>query len=75
MAMASLTDPGDDQAYLQRIMFDAGTGMSKHQLLLDARAAEQAKWAGTTIFGDIANTSTQGTSPSSDSPAPSTSVV
>ncbi|KAI6000060.1 hypothetical protein EDD15DRAFT_1885257 [Pisolithus albus] len=38
------TDPCDDQAHLQRIMYDAGANTSKHQLWLDARASEQAKW-------------------------------
>ncbi|KAI6000067.1 hypothetical protein EDD15DRAFT_1886354 [Pisolithus albus] len=38
-------DPGDDQAYLQGIMYDAGANTSKYQLWLDARATEQAKWA------------------------------
>lgn len=32
------TYPDDNQAHLQRIMIDAGTGTSKHQLLLGARA-------------------------------------
>ncbi|KAI6019392.1 hypothetical protein PISMIDRAFT_615742 [Pisolithus microcarpus 441] len=40
-------DPGDDQAHLQRIMYDAGANTSKYQLWLDARAREQAKWSGT----------------------------
>ncbi|KAI6143090.1 hypothetical protein BKA82DRAFT_4188194 [Pisolithus tinctorius] len=48
-----------------RIMFDAGAGTSKHQLLLDARAAEQAKWSGTTALRGTANTNTQGPSTSS----------
>ncbi|KIO03654.1 hypothetical protein M404DRAFT_1001138 [Pisolithus tinctorius Marx 270] len=67
------SDPGDDHAHLQRIMFDAGAGTSKHQLLLAARAAEQAKWSDTTISKDITNTNTQG--PSTSSQSPSTSVV
>ncbi|KAI6142967.1 hypothetical protein BKA82DRAFT_4186992 [Pisolithus tinctorius] len=71
--MASLTDPGDDQAHLQRIMFDAGAGTSKHQLLLDARAAEQVKWSGITTARDTTNTDTQG--PSTSSETPSTSLV
>ncbi|KAI6142965.1 heterokaryon incompatibility protein-domain-containing protein [Pisolithus tinctorius] len=73
LAMASLTDPDDDHAHLQRIMFDAGAGTSKHQLLLDARAAEQAKWSSTTTSRDITNTNTQG--PSTSSQSPSTSAV
>ncbi|KAI6005390.1 hypothetical protein EDC04DRAFT_1010420 [Pisolithus marmoratus] len=46
------TEPGDDQAHLQRIMLDAGAGTSKHQLLLTARVAEQAKWSCATALGD-----------------------
>ncbi|KAI6118494.1 hypothetical protein EDD16DRAFT_983490 [Pisolithus croceorrhizus] len=45
---ATCTDPEDNQAHLRRIMFDAGAGTSKHQLLLAARAAEQAKWSAQT---------------------------
>ncbi|KAI6143530.1 hypothetical protein EDD17DRAFT_208359 [Pisolithus thermaeus] len=45
---ATCTEPEDYQAHLRRITFDAGAGTSKHQLLLAARAAEQAKWSGTT---------------------------
>ncbi|KAI6000063.1 hypothetical protein EDD15DRAFT_1886228 [Pisolithus albus] len=37
----------DDQAHLQRIMYDAGANTSKYQLWLDARAREQAKWPST----------------------------
>ncbi|KIK14628.1 hypothetical protein PISMIDRAFT_687821, partial [Pisolithus microcarpus 441] len=37
-------DPSDDQAHLQRIMYDAGANTPKYQLWLDARAKEQAKW-------------------------------
>ncbi|KAI5987985.1 hypothetical protein F5J12DRAFT_531973 [Pisolithus orientalis] len=65
LAMSSLIDPPDDPAHLQRIMFDAGAGTSKHQLLLDARAAEQAKWSGTTIPRGTTNTNAQGPSTSS----------
>ncbi|KAI5985038.1 hypothetical protein EDD15DRAFT_1648214 [Pisolithus albus] len=43
-ALSFPTDPCDDQAHLQRIMYDAGANTSKHQLWLDARASEQAKW-------------------------------
>ncbi|KAI5984900.1 hypothetical protein F5J12DRAFT_62275 [Pisolithus orientalis] len=60
------TDPGDDQAHLQRIMLDAGAGTSKHKLWLAARAAELAKWSGVTRLttamdnqGSTASTSTQ----------------
>ncbi|KIN96122.1 hypothetical protein M404DRAFT_612542 [Pisolithus tinctorius Marx 270] len=56
-----------------RIMFDAGAGTSKHQLLLDARAAEQVKWSGITTARDTTNTDTQG--PSTSSETPSTSLV
>ncbi|KIK19989.1 hypothetical protein PISMIDRAFT_682743 [Pisolithus microcarpus 441] len=40
----SSVDPSDDQAHLQRIMYDAEANTSKYQLWLDARAREQAKW-------------------------------
>ncbi|KAI6145886.1 hypothetical protein BKA82DRAFT_1003956 [Pisolithus tinctorius] len=69
----SLTNPGDDQAHLQRIMYDAGAGTSKHRLLLAARAAEEARWSGTAISRDTTNTNTRGTSTSSQTS--STSVV
>ncbi|KAI5986983.1 hypothetical protein F5J12DRAFT_574661 [Pisolithus orientalis] len=68
-AMSS-TDPGDDQAHLQRIMFDAGAGTSKHQLWLAARAAEQAKWSRDTHVVDD-----PGSAPSTSSQPPSASVV
>ncbi|KAI6022816.1 hypothetical protein BKA83DRAFT_4269574 [Pisolithus microcarpus] len=35
----------DDPAHLQRIILDAGARVSKHQLWLAARAAEQDKWS------------------------------
>ncbi|KAI5985327.1 hypothetical protein EDC04DRAFT_1586944 [Pisolithus marmoratus] len=54
--------PSDDQAHLQRIMRDAGTGTSKYQLLLTARAAEQAMHS-------------QGITQSTTTQRPSTSVV
>ncbi|KAI6102666.1 hypothetical protein EDD16DRAFT_1731098 [Pisolithus croceorrhizus] len=41
----SSADPSDDQANLQRVMYDAGAGISKYKLWLDARAREQAKWS------------------------------
>ncbi|KAI6145291.1 hypothetical protein BKA82DRAFT_20662 [Pisolithus tinctorius] len=41
--MPPLTDLNDDQAHLQWILLDAAMGMSKHQLLPDTQAAEQAK--------------------------------
>ncbi|KAI5983011.1 hypothetical protein EDC04DRAFT_2915142 [Pisolithus marmoratus] len=67
MKSTTYTDPGDDQAHLRRIMFDAGAGTSKHDLWLAARAAEQAKWSGTarhtstidTHLGSIGSTSSQ----------------
>ncbi|KAI6000080.1 hypothetical protein EDD15DRAFT_1888153 [Pisolithus albus] len=37
-------DSSDDQAHLHRIMYDAGANTSKHQLWLNARARERAKW-------------------------------
>ncbi|KAI6001729.1 hypothetical protein EDC04DRAFT_3147145 [Pisolithus marmoratus] len=67
------TDPGDDETHLQRIMHDAGAGTSKHQLLLVARDAEQAKWSGT--HGGIAAIENEGTIPSTSSQTPSIPVV
>ncbi|KIO00276.1 hypothetical protein M404DRAFT_767573 [Pisolithus tinctorius Marx 270] len=75
LAIRSLTDSADDQAHLQRIMFDAGAGTSKHQLLLDARAAEQAKWSGTSIPRGTISNGSQGTTPRTSSQIPSTSAV
>ncbi|KAI6020583.1 hypothetical protein EDC04DRAFT_403956 [Pisolithus marmoratus] len=66
-------DPGDDQTHLQRIMHDAGAGTSKHQLLLAAGAAEQAKWSGTNR--GTAAIENEGTIPSTSSQTPSTPVV
>ncbi|KAI6143092.1 hypothetical protein BKA82DRAFT_1008518 [Pisolithus tinctorius] len=66
-------DPDDDQAHLQRIMLDAKAGISKHQLLLDARAAEQSKWSGATSSRDTNHTDTQG--PHTSPQTPSTSMV
>ncbi|KAI6145914.1 hypothetical protein BKA82DRAFT_2284985 [Pisolithus tinctorius] len=65
-----LTNPGDDQAHLRRIMLDAGAGTSKHQLWLAARAAEQAKWSRDTTAVDD-----PGSAPSTSSQPPSASVV
>ncbi|KAI5987983.1 hypothetical protein F5J12DRAFT_531736 [Pisolithus orientalis] len=62
-----LANPSDDQVHLQRILFDAGAGTSKHQLLLAARAAEQAKWSGTIVPWDT-NTNMQGPSTSFQTP-------
>ncbi|KAI5995251.1 hypothetical protein EDC04DRAFT_1214029 [Pisolithus marmoratus] len=74
MESTTYRDPGDDQAHLRRIMFDAGAGTSKHDLWLAARAAEQAKWSGT-----ARHTSTIDTHPgnpgSTSCQTPSTSVV
>ncbi|KAI6022053.1 glycosyltransferase family 20-domain-containing protein [Pisolithus marmoratus] len=42
--------PDDDIVHLRRVMYDAGTGVSKHRLWLDAQATEQAELSG--IFGD-----------------------
>ncbi|KAI6101063.1 hypothetical protein EV401DRAFT_2027633 [Pisolithus croceorrhizus] len=71
-AIAS-TEPVDDQMHLQRIMYDAGANTSKHQLWLEARAAEQAKWSGTNngspTIGD------QGATPSTSRQTPSTPEV
>ncbi|KAI6030133.1 hypothetical protein EDC04DRAFT_112971 [Pisolithus marmoratus] len=35
--------PDDDIVHLRRVMYDAGTGVSRHRLWLDSRAAEQAE--------------------------------
>ncbi|KAI5986972.1 hypothetical protein F5J12DRAFT_574310 [Pisolithus orientalis] len=67
------TNPGDDQAHLQRIMLDAGTSTSKHHLWLAARAAEQAKWSGATRVTTAMNN--QGPTASTSTQPPSTSLV
>ncbi|KAI6010560.1 hypothetical protein EDC04DRAFT_791421 [Pisolithus marmoratus] len=67
------TDPGDDETHLQRIMRDAGAGTLKHQLLLAARAAEQAKWSGANRCTTAIENG--GTFPSTSSQAPSIPVV
>ncbi|KAI6102877.1 hypothetical protein F5141DRAFT_235953 [Pisolithus sp. B1] len=69
----SLTDPSDDQANLQRIMYDAGANTSKYQLWLVARAREQAKWSGTSR--GIPTLGDQGTAPSTSLQTPSTPAV
>ncbi|KIK16652.1 hypothetical protein PISMIDRAFT_686130 [Pisolithus microcarpus 441] len=71
---ATCTDLEDNQAHLRRIMFDAGSGTSKHHLLLAARAAEQAKWSDTTRHTSTIDTQT-GTTRGTSSPAPFTPVV
>ncbi|KAI6100809.1 hypothetical protein EV401DRAFT_855539 [Pisolithus croceorrhizus] len=67
------TDPGDDQAHLRRIMRDAGARISKHDLLLAARAAEQAKWSGANIGTPAINN--ESAAPSTSSQTPQVSVV
>ncbi|KAI6016527.1 hypothetical protein EDC04DRAFT_2903108 [Pisolithus marmoratus] len=44
--------PDDDIVHLRRVMYDAGTGVSRHRLWLDARATEKAELS--RIFGDKA---------------------
>ncbi|KAI6110341.1 hypothetical protein EV401DRAFT_1994258, partial [Pisolithus croceorrhizus] len=68
-----ILDLDDDQAHLQRIMLDAGAGISRHELWLTAQAAERAKWLG--VSGRKLNTSgTQRTTSSTRlKKAPSTS--
>ncbi|KAI6022262.1 hypothetical protein PISMIDRAFT_675457 [Pisolithus microcarpus 441] len=66
-------EPSDDQVHLRRIMLDAGARTSKHQLLLAARAAEQAKWSGANK--GVLTTDSQGITSSTSSQAPSESVV
>ncbi|KAI6101075.1 hypothetical protein EV401DRAFT_2027800 [Pisolithus croceorrhizus] len=67
------TDPSDDQAHLQRVMYDAGADISKYQLWLDAQAREQAKWSGTNRGTPTLDD--QGTTPSASRQAPSTAAV
>ncbi|KAI6106436.1 hypothetical protein EDD16DRAFT_1629058 [Pisolithus croceorrhizus] len=64
---------GDDQAQLQRIMYDAGTNTSKYQLWLDARARGQTKWSATNR--GISTTINQGTAPNTSRQTPPTSEV
>ncbi|KAI6019326.1 hypothetical protein PISMIDRAFT_436471 [Pisolithus microcarpus 441] len=65
--IATPTSPSDDQAHLQRIMYDAGANTSKHQLWLDARARGQAKWSGDR---GIPAMDDQGTTPSTSRQTP-----
>ncbi|KAI6003310.1 hypothetical protein F5J12DRAFT_170801 [Pisolithus orientalis] len=62
MTSRKYAEPDDNQAHFQRVMLDAGAGTSKHQLLLAARAAEQAKWSDTNK--DIPTIDTRGSAPS-----------
>ncbi|KAI6118246.1 hypothetical protein F5141DRAFT_1212142 [Pisolithus sp. B1] len=73
MARTGHVDPNDDQAHLLRIMFDARAGISKHELVLAAHAADQAKWLGTARVATTTNN--QGTTPSASSQNISTSIV
>ncbi|KAI5993220.1 hypothetical protein EDD15DRAFT_924589 [Pisolithus albus] len=66
-------DQDDRMAHLQRIMRDAGAGVSKHQLWLTARTAEQATWRRVLKDDPIVNTQEKGLS--TDPEAPSTSIV
>ncbi|KAI6163924.1 hypothetical protein EDD17DRAFT_405556 [Pisolithus thermaeus] len=67
------TEPSDDQAHLQRVMYDAGADISKYQLWVDGRAREQAKWSGTNRGTPTLDD--QGTTPSASRQAPSTAAV
>ncbi|KAI6137290.1 hypothetical protein F5141DRAFT_1080230 [Pisolithus sp. B1] len=67
------TDPGEDQTHLRRIMRDAGVPISKYELLLAARMAEQAKWSGANI-GTLA-VDNEGAAPSTSSQTPQVPVV
>ncbi|KAI6163933.1 hypothetical protein EDD17DRAFT_405947 [Pisolithus thermaeus] len=67
------TGQEDDMTHLQRIMLDAGAGVSKHKLWLGARAAEQAR-CGRLLKGDPA-VDNQETGLSTSPEAPSTSIV
>ncbi|KAI6104979.1 hypothetical protein EDD16DRAFT_244585 [Pisolithus croceorrhizus] len=73
MAQTGHVDPNDDQAHLLRIMFDARAGISKHELVLAAHAADQAKWSGAARVATTTNN--QGTTPCASSQNPSTSMV
>lgn len=66
-------DQDDRMAHLQRIMRDAGAGVSKHQLWLTARTAEQATWRRVLKDDPIVDTQEKGLS--TDPEAPSTSIV
>ncbi|KAI6022266.1 hypothetical protein PISMIDRAFT_675444 [Pisolithus microcarpus 441] len=73
LAVTLPCEPGDDQAHLRRIMLDAGAPTSKHQLLLAARAADQAMWSSATK--STVATGNQGPTASTSSQVPSVSVV
>ncbi|KAI6152849.1 hypothetical protein EDD17DRAFT_1120206 [Pisolithus thermaeus] len=68
LARKSPMDPGDDQAHLRRIMHDAGAHISKHELLLAARAADQARWAGANVGTLVIDN--EGTAPSTSYQTP-----
>ncbi|KAI6106619.1 hypothetical protein EDD16DRAFT_165917 [Pisolithus croceorrhizus] len=66
-------DRGDDMTHLQRIILDAGADVSRHELWLSARAAEQARWRRVLRGDPIVDNQETGLSTSPE--APSTSTV
>ncbi|KAI6106617.1 hypothetical protein EDD16DRAFT_1899369 [Pisolithus croceorrhizus] len=66
-------DWGDNITHLQRIMLDAGAGVSRHELWLTARAAEQAKWR--RVLRDDPIVDAQKTALNTSPEAPSTSII
>ncbi|KAI5992137.1 hypothetical protein EDD15DRAFT_1033661 [Pisolithus albus] len=73
LAVTLPCEPVDDQAHLRRIMLDAGARTSKHELLLAARAADQAMWSSATK--STVATDNQGPTASTSSQVLSVSVA
>ncbi|KAI6011405.1 hypothetical protein PISMIDRAFT_292633 [Pisolithus microcarpus 441] len=66
-------DRGDRMVHLQRIMRDAGAGVSRHELWLTARAAERARWR--RVLRDDPIVDTPGTGSSTGPEAPFASIA
>ncbi|KAI6022065.1 hypothetical protein EDC04DRAFT_343260 [Pisolithus marmoratus] len=65
--------PDDDTIHLRRVMYDAGTGVSRHRLWLDARAAEQAELS--RILSGKPIPATHETASNTNTEAPSTLII
>ncbi|KAI6022047.1 hypothetical protein EDC04DRAFT_2900944 [Pisolithus marmoratus] len=65
--------PDDDIVHLRRVMYDAGTGVSRHRLWLDAQAIEQAELS--RIFGDKPILAIEEIASSTSPELPSTSIA
>ncbi|KAI6030137.1 hypothetical protein EDC04DRAFT_3091838 [Pisolithus marmoratus] len=65
--------PGDNIVHLRRVMYDAGTGVSRHRLWLDAQATEQAELS--RILGGKPILAIEEIASSTNPELPSTSIV